>query len=259
MKKFLCFIIFFLFTTITTFSADMRLVQVDGILFNVNDKNSISRLENIVKEINNQKNVDFVVFSGNNIAKPNQKNLESFVKIAKQLDYPFYFILGNKDINKQKDFGKKEYFEFLQKKVKTHKKIISPNYVIAKKDVVFIVVDGSKEVIPTSQGYFKQDTLDWLELQLNQYNDKNVVLLQHFPIVPPAKKETYYTYKADEYLEMINNHQNIKAVISGHFNVNKEQKVGNILHISTAKAPQYKIIDIIDYETESPTFWSVVK
>lgn len=259
MKKFLFFIIIFFISTISAFSADLRFIQVDGVLFNVNDKNSISRLENVINEINKQKNVDFVVFSGNNIAKPNKNNLENFVKIAKQLDYPFYFILGNKDINKQKDFGKKEYFEFLQKKVKTHKKIISPNYVIAKKDVVFIVVDGSKEVIPTSQGYYKQDTLDWLETQLNQYNDKNIVLLQHFPIIPPAKKENYYTYKADEYLELINNHENIKAVISGHFNINKEQKVKNILHISTAKAPHFKIIDIIDYESENPTFWSIVK
>ena len=259
MKKILVLMLFFLFTTISAFCADMRFIQVDGVLFKANDKNSISRLENIVNDINKQKNVDFVVFSGNNIAKPTQKNLEDFVKIAKQLNSPFYFILGNKDINKQKDFGKIEYLEYLQKKVKTHKKITSPNYIISKKDLIFIVVDGSKEVIPTSQGYYKQDTLDWLELQLNQYSDKNVVILQHFPIIPPAKKETYYTHKADEYLELINNHKNIKAVVSGHFNINKEQVVENILHISTAKAPQYKIIDIVDYETSSPTFWSVVK
>lgn len=259
MNKFLCFILFFFFTTLYAFSADMRFIQVDGVLYNTNDKKSISRLENIIDEINKQKNVEFVIFSGNNISKPKKENLENFVKIAKKLDYPFYFVLGNKDVNKQKEFGKKDYFNFLQKKVKTHKKIKSPNYVFIKKDVVFIVVDGSKEVIPTSQGYYKQDVLDWLEIQLSKYYDKNIVILQHFPIIPPAKKENYYTYKADEYLNLVNNHKNIKAIFSGHFNIDKEQVFENILHVSTSNAPQFKIIDIIDYDTKTPTFWTVVK
>ena len=259
MKKLLSFVLFFLFTTISAFSADMRFIQVDGAFFNANDKVSITRLNKVVEDINKQKNIEFVVFSGNNIAKANKKNLEAFVKIAKKLDSPYYFILGYKDVNKQKDFGKNEYFKYLRKKVRSHKMISSPNYVFVKKDIVFIVVDGSKEVIPTTQGYYRPETLDWLEKQLNKYYDKKVVLLQHFPIIPPEKKELYMTFKADEYLELINNHKNIKAVFSGHFNVNKEIKFNNILHISTANLPQYRIVDILDYETENPIFWCTLK
>ena len=58
---------------------------------------------------------------------------------------------------------------------------------------------------------------------------------------------------------MINNHKNIKAVFSGHFNMNKETTYENILHVSTANFPQYRIIDILDYETEKPVFWSTLK
>lgn len=259
MKKFFSLFLFFLFSTISAFSADMRFIQVDGAFFNTNDKISISRLEKVVEEINKQKNVEFVIFSGNNIAKATQKNLEEFVKITKNLDMPYYFALGYKDVNKRKDFGKKEYIKYLRKKVKAHRKIFSPNYVFIKNNFVFIVVDGSKEVIPTTQGYYKPETLDWLEKQLNKYYDKNVVLLQHFPIIPPEKRELYQTFKADEYLEMINNHKNIKAVFSGHFNMNKETTYENILHVSTANFPQYRIVDILDYETEKPIFWSTLK
>ena len=39
----------------------------------------------------------------------------------------------------------------------------------------------------------------------------------------------------------------------------KTQKVDNILHISTKNAPTYRIIDILDFDTAEPTFWSVIK
>ena len=259
MKKFLVFLLMYLSTTALGYCADLRFVQVDGAMFNVNDNNSVSKFEKIIMDINKQKDVEFVVFSGNNISRASKENLEGFVNIAKNLEMPFYFILGNKDVSVQKKFGKKEYTKFLRKKVKSHWRIKSTNYVIAKKDVIFIVLDGAKEVIPTNQGYYRPQTLDWLEVQLNKYNDKNVILLQHFPIVPPAKKELYYTFKADEYLELVNNHKNIKAIFSGHFGVNKEQKVGDILHVSTANAPQYRIVDIMDCDGENPVFWSTLK
>ena len=71
--------------------------------------------------------------------------------------------------------------------------------------------------------------------------------------MPPAKKETYYTHKADEYLQLLTEHKNVKAVISGHFNANNEQTVNDILHISTKNAPTYRIIDILDYDTDTIT------
>ena len=83
--------------------------------------------------------------------------------------------------------------------------------------------------------------------------------MQHYPIVPPVKKETHYTYKAEEYLRLLSEHKNVKAVISGHFDANNEQFVNGVLHISTKEAPKYRIIDILDYETENPTFWSTIK
>ena len=99
-------------------------------------------------------------------------------------------------------------------------------------------------------------TIAILELD---YKDKNVIILQHYPIIPPATKETHYTYKADEYLKLLSEHKNVKAVVSGHFDVNKEQEVNGILHISTKNAPIYRVIDILDYETKNPTFWSTIK
>ena len=41
--------------------------------------------------------------------------------------------------------------------------------------------------------------------------------------------------------------------------MNKETTYENILHVSTANFPQYRIVDILDYETEKPVFWSTLK
>ena len=51
----------------------------------------------------------------------------------------------------------------------------------------------------------------------------------------------------------------MKALVAGHFGVNKEEMVNGILHISTQNAPTYRVIDILDYDTENPTFWSTIK
>ena len=58
---------------------------------------------------------------------------------------------------------------------------------------------------------------------------------------------------------MLSKHKNVKAVISGHFGVNKEQIIDGVNHISTAPAPAYRIIDIIDYDTKTPIIWSEVR
>ena len=259
MKNLLILFLTLFISISASYAKDMRFVQVDGTLYSANDSTSEQRLEKIIQDINSLNNVSFVIFSGNNISKPSNVNLLGFIKQAKKLKVPYYVTLGNKDVNKQKHFGKADYVALLNKKVKTHKKILSPNYVFEKNKYIFIVVDGSKEFISNSMGYYRDDVLAWLDEQLTTYADRNIVILQHFPIVPPAQKESRYTHKADKYLELLSKHKNVKAVVAGHFGVNKEGVINNILHISTADAPMYRIIDILDYDSDSPTFWSTIK
>ena len=247
---------FVLFTTLSALSAEMKFAQVSDAMFSAGDEHSVRNLQNVIHDINKQRDLSFVIFTGNNISKPNKNNLEEFLNNTKKLNVPYYVLIGNKDVNKQKDLSKSEYMKIVQKEVRAHKKIDSPNYVFEKNGVVFIVADGAKEVIPSPIGYYKADVLAWLDEQLNKYSNKNVVIIQHFPLIPPCKKENKYTNKAQDYLHLLAKHKNVKAVIAGHYNTNSEQKVNGILHISTENVPTYKIIEILDYNTQNPTFWS---
>ena len=114
---------------------------------------------------------------------------------------------------------------------------------------MFIVVDGAKEVIPGNVGYYKEETLAWLEKNLKKYHKKQVIILQHFPLVEPRESRSHRTYQKEKYLELLKKYPNVKAVISGHYHLNNEKMQDGIYHISSpsllVQPNQYKIIDIV--------------
>ncbi len=256
MKKFLCILIMLLISSISANAVELKFVQVDSARYFPNSEENAAKFKSLIKEINKQKNISFVVFTGDNIITSNKKYLEAFLKKANGLSAPYYVALGHKDLNKKKGLSKEEYIKTVRKI--SHKSISSPNYTFTKKGVVFIVADGAKEFIPTPFGYYREDVINWVDSELTKNSKRNVIILQHFPVYPPVQKEPYMTYKGDEYLKMLSNHKNVKAVVSG-FNMNNEIDVDGIKHITTAAYPSYRIIEIIDAETDNPTIWSTLK
>lgn len=256
MKKIFCLSFALIFSILSAFASDIKFVQIDSLKFSQKSEDSVNNFKNTIKEINKEKNINFVIFTGDNIAKSNIKNLKAFLKKARKLNAPFYIALGHKDLNKRNGLSKIEY-------MKTAKRFFckcasSPNYTFNKKGIVFIVADGAKEFIPTPFGYYREDVIEYLDKELTKNSKKNVVILQHFPINPPDDSESFRTYKADEYFAMLENHKNVIAIISG-FGVNSETDVNGIKHITTANYPQYRIIEIKDCTSSEPTIWSTLK
>ena len=89
------------------------------------------------------------------------------------------------------------------------------------------------------------------------------VILQHFPLVPPKEMATHKTYQAEKYLEMLDKHNNVIAVVSGHYHINGEQMKDGIYHICTPtllnKPHQYKIIDIVTTKGFSPMIYTQLR
>ncbi len=255
MKKFFVLLSLFILTSLSALSKDMQFVQISDLRYSQNNSDVLRK---IINDVNKLPDTEFVIFTGDNISEAKPEILTDFIKELKALKKQYYIVIGEKDVNARKDLSKKQYVSILHKKIRRYKPT-TPNYVFIKHDVLFIIADGSKDVIPDSLGFYKDGVLEWIDANLEVYSDKNAIIVQHFPLVAPYEKETYRTYKADKYLDMLKNHKNIKAVISGHYGVNKEQTQDEILHITTAPAPQYRIIDILNYETKNPEIWSVVK
>lgn len=204
-------------------------------------------LPKAIADINSLKNIDFVVFTGDNIDKANSNDLENFLKIANKLNVPYYVVIGNHEVFKSQHFTKVDYMKTVRKYSK-YSKPKTANYTFEKKGIVFLVVDGAKEVIPGPAGYYKKDTLKWLDRQLAKHKNSKVVIFQHFPIVAPCYNRTHTTFNVEAYEAVLNKHSNVIAIVSGHYHTNGETKKDGIYHISSpamVEGPHnYKIIEI---------------
>lgn len=218
-------------------------------------KDNTLYLEDFVNEINkNYNDLDFVIFTGDNIDKPKIEDLQTFLGIIKKLKVKKYVILGNHDVYKSGGLNKQLYMKTVRKNLGAYHSD-SSNYIFKIKGVVFIVMDGVKEVIPGSAGFYKESELQWLDSQLTKYKNKKVVVFQHFPLLD-SKRVTHNLYKKENYLQVLNKHNNVIAIISGHYHKNREEFDGSIYHIVTEKFSDNTNYKIIEIDTEIPMVYS---
>ncbi len=267
-KAILTFLSILLFQTCTfAFESAIKFVQVTDVHFEADKPYKVKVLEETVKDINNLKNLSFVVFTGDNLNNPNSEDLDDFVKIINKLKVPYYIALGDHDVAKGKNLSKDRYAEIIRENnILWFRR--SWNYSFSKKGYKFLVVDGAKEVIPGSVGYYRADAREWLDKQLSKNSKRPVVILQHYPVMDmkafgTGKLKTHRTYQPEKYFEVLDKHTNVLAVLSGHFHVNAEEMRNGVYHISTPTLMglphQYKIIDIISKEGLSPIIYTQLK
>lgn len=258
MKKLLLLFVFLFFTLCNCCEAkSVKFVQVTDVMYGKNNANEI--LEKAVKDINEMKDIDFVVFTGDNTAGANLDYLQGFVKTVQKLNKPFYMVVGDRDVAKSKHLEKEVYAKKLHKLL-GRKSPETLNYTFKKGNVTFIVVDGAKDFITMPNGYFNSTTLEWLENQIKLNKDNKIVLLQHFPVANKTNNDLLYTANAVQYLKLINQYDNIISVVAGHFNKNDEVSLNGIYYVVTPSLQQncYKIIEI-DEDNGYQIFTSLVK
>ena len=83
MKKFLSICFLFLMSAMASQANDLRFVQVTDVRYNSAEDNGT--FAKTIQDINKQKDVKFVVFTGDNINKPDKNDLSAFLKEAKKL------------------------------------------------------------------------------------------------------------------------------------------------------------------------------
>lgn len=249
------FIVFVILLAQSAFAGDIKFIQITDSHFSYTPGdysqaevgNAGSVLKKTIDDINSISDVDFVVFTGDNIDQANEVDLKKFLTTANKLKYPYYVVIGNHEVFKSQNLNKKEYMGIVSKYSKNCR-FKNPNYVFKKKDIVFIVVDGAKEVIPGPAGYYKKDTLKWLDKQLTNYKNDKVVILQHFPVVAPYYNRTHTTYNVSDYENVLKKHSNVIAIFSGHYHANGETMKDGIYHVSTPSLLEpphnYKIVEI---------------
>ena len=240
----------------------IKFVQVTDVHYRSDDKDSKTYLKNFVKSVNGIKGISFVVFTGDNIDTSDMQSLKEFLRITRAVKAPCYFIIGDHDVARNSGVSKEKYFNTIRQYY-WFNPAWTGNYKFAKKGFLFVAVDGAKEIIPGPNGYYKMNTLTWLNKILNHNKDKDIVILQHYPLVEPRHVKTHTTYKAEDYLKILDNHNNVVAVISGHYHTNKEEMRNGVYHISSpalVKEPHYyKLIEIIKTKDMLPIVFTQLR
>ena len=232
---------------------ELKFVQITDTNFTLDIEDIASEerakhLKQAIKDINKDKSIKFVVFTGNSVRHPDKKELAAFFRLANKLRKPYYVVIGNKEVLRYKHFTKKNFMHtaWLHNHNMLFKK---PSYVFTpNRDIAFVVLDGVNEMMPVPSGNYRPETLEWLDKQLDKYENKKVVILQHFPIVSPSDKPVYDPADMNKYLQTINSYDNVLAIISGHFNADVTTYRKGVYHISSPafSAPyyRYKVIEI---------------
>ena len=259
LKKLLLFFTLFIIAESSAFAGEIRFAQVTDTHYTVSSPYTADVLKAAVKDINSQPNISFVVFGGDNIDSSKEENLIGFLKIVNKLNVPYYVVIGNHDVFKSNGISKQRYIELIRKHHWFYRPS-KPNYVFKRGEFVFIVVDGAKETIPGTGGYYRPKTLAWLDKQLSKYKRKKVVILQHFPLIAPNDSKTHRVYKPETYFEVLNKHDNVIAILSGHYHANMEKMENGIYHINSPSligvTNPYKIIDIVTTKGFSPMIYT---
>lgn len=218
-------------------------------------------IEKLLKAVNqaNADTSDCVIFLGDNIQSPNKLDIAMFAKIINKIKKPVYVVAGNRDISKTKGVDKKEYYRVLNK-FSSNKVSKLPTY---KKqgDLIFIFMAGINETFPTYKGYYKNEELIFLDETLTKFKDKKAVIFQHFPVVPPKEDETRQTVKPELYLDVLAKHENVLAVVSGHYHKEDVIPMNNVKHISVGSLNQtgeYEQIKIFKNKNNTYTVTSKI-
>ncbi|MEI7475421.1 MAG: metallophosphoesterase [bacterium] len=208
-------------------------------------------LSKAVSEINNIKNTDYVIFSGDMINSPDEKELNKFLSIIKTIKYPWAAIVGNHDVAIFGKLTKQHYMNILNE---ANCNIPNERYYSfsPKPNWLIIGLDGVIDNMISANGKFDKEELKWLDNQLTLNKDKHVIIFQHFPIVEPYKSATHKVLNVDDYLNIINNHKNVVAVLAGHYHAAKVDVVNNIAYIATPALVQFpNAYRILDFEEKN--------
>lgn len=255
MKKLLkdCLYILFVVTILffisgqPSFSGTIKFAQVSDIHFSTvredNGYKLLSKtkplLEDAISQINKEKNIDFVMITGDGTDRPDKQSLYDLMKVLNTLNYPWYCVLGNHDTVTDGFLTKTNWLKIVTEQ-NPYMQFDSTYYSFKPKSGYrVIVMDGAKNKGISSNGIIPQEQLTWLDSILAKSKKDTILIFIHFPLLPPFDSPNHEILNAKEFKSVLNKYNMPIAIFSGHYHMTKITKHGNILHVSTPSLAGY--------------------
>ena len=196
-------------------------------------------LDDAIDQVNFTPNVNFVMFTGDLIDKPFEKELHAILPHLKNLTVPWYFAFGNHDICVGGYLTKSMYLSILREN--------NPNFTfekpyysfVPKKGYKVIVLDSIIDTEITANGYIYPEQLKWLDEELKNSQKDIVLIFMHVPVIEPFPSPNHKMRNAGEVQAIIEKYKNPIGVFTGHYHAAKIIQNNNVLYVSTPSLVSY--------------------
>lgn len=244
-------------------SAALRFIQISDIHFLENGSNTTFKmigesprlLDDAVNQINEQKDIDFVMITGDLIDKPFEKELKAVLPHIQNINYPWYFAFGNHDRCVGGYLDTNLYLKMLRD--------ANPDFTfdkayysfVPKKGYRVIVLDNIITTEITSQGYIDEKQLKWLKKELDKSKNDTALIFMHVPLIEPFASPNHRLKNASQVMGLIESYKNPIGVFQGHYHATRVVQHDNVLYINTPALVSYpnafRLISVQNYKDKT--------
>ena len=244
-------------------SAALRFIQISDIHFLENGSNTTFKmigesprlLDDAVNQINEQKDIDFVMITGDLIDKPFEKELKAVLPHIQNINYPWYFAFGNHDRCVGGYLDTNLYLKMLREANSDFTFDNAYYSFVPKKGYRVIVLDDIITTEITSQGYIDEKQLKWLKKELDRSKDDTALIFMHVPLIEPFASPNHRLKNASQVMGLIESYKNPIGVFQGHYHATRAVQHDNVLYINTPALVSYpnafRLISVQNYKDKT--------
>ncbi len=208
---------------------------------------SFNIFRDIIEQINEMDDMDFVLFGGDNInnTDPGAKDFNEFMNIMSSVKVPYFAQFGNREVSPIPPgiaLSKEQYAE----KMKGHG-LDTGKYSWSISPVPGLRILGMDTTIEGhDNGEIPNDEFIWIKNEIAKYPDDMIVTLSHHLLLPtwgnrdmPKWKKKYLLKNYQEVNAVLDASPQVKACLMGHHHVSNVQTVNGLHYIASPATVQY--------------------
>ena len=226
-------------------------------------------LTDILTTLNQIDDLDFVLISGDLFDTASPPEFERFQSVFKTLTKPCYIIPGNHDrreANSQTGLTRHDFARIFNPQVEAR-----PAEPAAQNGYWSIAINAGVQLIGLDSivdnnwnGVIDRQQLSWLKAELAARSDKCIILAVHHPLhklAPIDDLPAWQNFVCDngpELLALLDQHPQVKLVLTGHHHLAKADQLGSRLHLACPAVALYPCAYRTVRLTQAPNkTWSI--
>lgn len=249
-KKLILYFIFTILTINISYAEEIKFVQLSDIHLS-KEKNirgarllpySYQILNDALKQIKNEKKIDFIAITGDGINLPQRKLANDLIKILNSAKMPYFWVFGNHDVSNLACFSSNRLLKLINLKNKNFKLNNTYDSFDFNNEFKIIILNAVIETKLTSQGYIDKEQLAFLQNKLDEAKEKEQIplIFTHHPINPPYCGSKHHEIKnSKDIKEILENYNKPILVFQGHYHIPKIERLNNVLYVASPSLIQY--------------------